>query len=134
MVELVVLVVMLALLQYIFFSVQVGRARVKHGVRAPAVTGHAVFERKLRVQMNTLELLVIFIPAAFSYAFLADRLGWYGGEIAAALGVVFLIGRGVYARAYVQDPAQRGPGFLLSVAPCLVLIAGALVAVVATVI
>ncbi|HEY0962710.1 MAG TPA: MAPEG family protein [Pseudomonadales bacterium] len=132
--ELVVLVVMLALLQYIFFAAQVGRARVKYGVKAPAVAGHAVFERHLRVQMNTLELLVIFIPAAFSYAVLAERLGWYGGEVAAALGVVFLIGRGVYAKVYIQDPARRQLGFLLSFAPCLALIAGALLAVVATVI
>lgn len=131
--ELVVLVVMLALLQYIFFAVQVGRARVKYGVNAPAMSGHAMFERHLRVQMNTLELLVIFIPAAFSYAFLAERLGWYGGEVAAALGVIYLIGRGVYAKVYVQDPAQRKLGFALSIGPCIALIGGALVAVVATV-
>ena len=131
--ELVVLVVMLALLQYIFFAVQVGRARVKYGVKAPAMSGHAVFERHLRVQMNTLEQLVIFIPAAFSYAFLAERLGWYGGEVAAALGVVYLIGRAIYARVYVQDPAQRKLGFVLTMAPCMALIVGALVAVVAPV-
>jgi glutathione S-transferase len=132
--ELVVLVVMLALLQYIFFAVQVGKARVKYSVNAPATAGHPVFERRLRVQMNTLELLVIFIPAVFSYALLAGNLGWYGGEVAAALGVVFVIGRGIYAKAYVQDPTQRTLGFLLSIAPCMALIAGALIAVVATVI
>lgn len=132
--ELVVFVVMLALLQYIFFAVQVGNARVRYNVKAPAMSGHAVFERHLRVQMNTLELLVIFIPAAFSYAFLAENLGWYGGEVAAALGVVYLVGRGIYAKSYVQDPAQRKLGFLLSIGPCIALIAGALVAVIATVI
>jgi glutathione S-transferase len=132
--ELVVLVVMLALLQYIVFAAQVGRARVKYSVNAPAMAGHAMFERHLRVQMNTHELLVIFIPAAFSYALLADGLGWFGGEVASGLGVVFLIGRGIYAKAYIQDPTQRSLGFLLSIAPCMALIVGALIAVLVTVI
>lgn len=132
--ELVVLVVMLALLQYIWFAMQVGKARVQYGINAPAMSGHAVFERHLRVQMNTLEQLVIFIPAAFSYAYLADALGWWGSQIAAALGVIYLIGRAIYAKAYVRDPAQRSLGFLLTFAPSAVLIVGALAGVLATVI
>lgn len=132
--ELVVLVVMLALVQYIFFAVQVGNARVKYGVKAPAMAGHAMFERHLRVQMNTLEQLVIFIPAAFAHAYLADNLGWWGSETAAFLGVIYLIGRALYAKAYVRDPAQRSLGFLLSFVPCGLLIIGALVCVLATVI
>ena len=132
--ELVVLVIMLALVQYIYFAVQVGNARVKYGVRAPAMSGHVMFERHLRVQMNTLEQLVILVPAAFSFAYLADNLGWYGSEIAAFLGVVYLIGRAIYAKAYVQDPAQRSLGFLLSFAPSASLIVGALVSVLASVI
>ena len=132
--ELVVLVVMLALIQYIVFAVQVGNARVKYGVKAPAMSGHAVFERHLRVQMNTLEQLVIFIPAAFSFAFLADNLGWFGSEVAAFLGVVYIIGRALYAKAYVQDPAKRSLGFMLTFVPSALMIAGALVCVLATVI
>lgn len=132
--ELVVLVIMLALLQYIWFAAQVGKARVKYGVKAPATSGHVMFERHLRVQMNTLEQLVIFIPAAVAFAYLADQLGWYGSEVAAFLGVIYLIGRGIYAKSYVQDPAQRALGFLLSFAPSGILIAGALVCVLATVI
>lgn len=132
--ELVVLVVMLALLQYILFAVQVGNARVKYGIKAPATTGHVAFERHLRVQMNTLEQIVIFIPAAFSFAYLADNLGWYGSQVAAFLGVVYLIGRGIYARAYVQDPAKRSLGFMLSFVPSGLLIVGALVCVLATVV
>jgi glutathione S-transferase len=131
--ELVVLVVMLALIQYIVFAVQVGNARVKYGIKAPAMSGHMVFERYLRVQMNTLEQMVIFIPAAFSYAYLADSLGWWGSEIAAFLGVVYLIGRALYAKAYVQDPATRSAGFMLTFVPSALLIGGALVAVLATV-
>lgn len=132
--ELVVLVVMLALIQFIVFGAQVGQARMKYGIKAPAMTGHVMFERQLRVQMNTLEVLVVFIPAAFAFAYLADNLGWYGSEIAAFLGVVYLIGRHLYARAYLRDPASRSIGFLLSMVPCMLMIGGALVAVLFTVI
>jgi uncharacterized membrane protein YecN with MAPEG domain len=132
--ELVVLVVMLALIQYIVFALQVVKARVKYGVKAPAMSGHVVFERYLRVQMNTLEQLVIFIPASFAFAYLADNLGWYGSQVAAFLGVVYLIGRTVYAKAYVQDPAGRALGFMLSFGPSALMIAGALACVLATVI
>lgn len=132
--ELVVLVVMLALIQFVWFGVQVGGARKKYGVKAPAMAGHVMFERYLRVQMNSLEMLVVFVPAAFAFAWLADALGWYGSEVAAFLGVVYLIGRQLYARAYVQDPATRQVGFLLTAVPCLALIGGALVAVLFTVV
>ncbi|MEY4642202.1 MAG: hypothetical protein RLZZ227_2196 [Pseudomonadota bacterium] len=132
--ELVILIVMLALIQYIVFAAQVGNARVKYGVKAPAVSGHPVFERRLRVQMNTLEQLIIFIPALVSYAWLADSLEWYGSEIAAFLGVIYLIGRQLYARAYQQDPQKRSVGFMLSFMPSAFLIIGALVCVLLTVI
>lgn len=132
--ELVILVVMLALMQYIVFSVQVGNARMKHGIKAPAMSGHVMFERALRVQMNTLEQLIIFIPAVFCYAYLADSLGWYGSEVAAFLGVVYLIGRALYARAYLQDPATRSIGFMLTFVPCALMIGGSLVCVLAAVI
>ena len=56
------LVALAALLEYLVFGLLVGRARGLYGVKAPAVTGHPVFERYYRVQMNTLELLVVFLP------------------------------------------------------------------------
>lgn len=132
--ELVILIVMLALIQYIVFAMQVGNARRQYGIKAPAMSGHPVFERHLRVQMNTLEQLIIFIPAIFSYAYLANSLGWAGQEIAAFLGVIFLIGRALYARAYVKEPLTRSVGFLMSFAPCALLIGGSLVCVLLTVI
>jgi glutathione S-transferase len=127
--ELVILVVMLALIQYIVFSMQVGNARMKYGIKAPAMSGHPVFECHMRVQMNTLEQLIVFIPAAFSYAWLADSIGWYGSEIAAFLGVIYLIGRALYARAYIKDPQTRSVGFLLSFGPSALMIVGSLVCV-----
>jgi glutathione S-transferase len=114
---LVEIVTVLALLQFIYFGVLVGRARERFGVKAPAISGHEMFERYFRVQMNTLELLVVFLPALWlATAFVAAR--W-----AAVLGAVYLIGRFVYLRAYVTEPSKRSIGFALTSVPILVLLA-----------
>ncbi|HZP66237.1 MAG TPA: MAPEG family protein, partial [Rudaea sp.] len=57
------LVILLALFEYIGFGILVGRARERYGVKAPAITGNEIFERYFRVQQNTLELLILFVPA-----------------------------------------------------------------------
>ena len=117
----VLLVIVLALLQYIFFSIAVGRARAKYGVHAPAVTGNEHFERYFRVHMNTLEQLIVFIPAVWLFAqFVSPH--W-----AAGLGGVYLVGRVVYFLSYVKDPKSRGLGFALTSVPSLVMLVGVLV-------
>jgi glutathione S-transferase len=115
------LVAALAVLQYFFFGIMVGRARSRYGVKAPATTGHEQFERAFRVQMNTLEQLAGFLPALYI-------AGQYcpAGYVAAA-GVVYLIGRFVYWRAYVANPTSRGLGFLLTVLPTFALLAAGVV-------
>ncbi|MBY0437426.1 MAG: MAPEG family protein [Burkholderiales bacterium] len=115
------IVALAALLQFFVFAALVGRARGKYGVKAPAITGHEMFERALRVQMNTLELLMLFVPALY----IAARY-WPAGYVAAC-GAVFLVGRVLYQQAYMSDPGKRGPGFLLSIAPCFALIVAGLV-------
>ena len=132
--ELVVLIVVLALLEYIVFSAQTGMARARYNVKAPATTGHPVFERYFRVQQNTLEQLIIFIPALLLFAWMAESIGWPGDEIAAVPGVIFLIGRALYARAYVREPLTRAAGFLLTFLPSALLLFGTLVCVAASVI
>ena len=62
--EFVILIATVALLEYVYFGFQVGRARDKYGVPAPAVTGDPIFERYHRVHQNTLENLVIFLRLA----------------------------------------------------------------------
>jgi uncharacterized membrane protein YecN with MAPEG domain len=110
------LVIVLALLQYFFFSLLVGRARGRYGIKAPAVTGDPIFERYVRVHMNTLELLVMLLPALWiAGAFIAQP--WI-----ALLGGVYLIGRFIYLRSYVQAPEKRSLGFGLSVLPILILL------------
>jgi glutathione S-transferase len=116
-------VTVLAIAQYIWFGVLVGQARGRYGVQAPAVTGHDIFERYYRVQMNTLELLVPLVPAMY----LAARY-WSPLWVAAA-GGVFIVGRFVYLRAYVSDPKTRALGYALSALPLLALLIAVLVGV-----
>ena len=116
--EFVAIVVVLALLQYFSFALLVGKARAQYQVHAPAITGHPEFERYYRVHQNTLEMIVMFIPAIVLFSY------WVRPDIAAGIGVVYLIGRFIYLRAYVADPASRGLGFGLSMLPILVLLLG----------
>jgi glutathione S-transferase len=117
----VAIVTVLALLQFFWFGWQVGVARAKFGVAAPAVTGNEVFERYFRVHMNTLEQLLVFLPALWIFAAYISPL-W-----AAALGVVYLVGRTLYARAYVGNPKNRSLGFTLSALPTLLMLIGILI-------
>jgi glutathione S-transferase len=116
----VAVVIVLAVLQLLVFGGLVARARARYGIKAPATTGHEIFERWFRVQQNTLEMLIAFIPAISLFAIYVNP-NW-----AAWVGLVYIVGRIVYVRAYVADPARRGPGFALSALPILVLLAGAL--------
>jgi glutathione S-transferase len=113
-------VIGLAVLQFFVFAGFVGRARVKSGVEAPAVTGDPLFERYYRVHYNTMEQLVIFIPAILLFATYIDTL-W-----AAILGLIYVVGRIVYFRAYIADPAKRGAGYGVSMLPVIILLLGGL--------
>ena len=118
--ELVAIVIALALLEFIVFGMLVARARVRYGVRAPATGGHEVFDRYFRVHYNTMEMLVLFVPAIWLFGLYVSPT-W-----GAALGAVYVVGRVVYLRSYVADPAQRELGFGLSLGPIIVLLIGAL--------
>jgi len=118
--EPVTVVIVFALLEYVVFGMLVGRARGLYGVKAPAVSGHEIFDRYFRVHQNTLELLVVFVPAMWLFGLYVDP-AW-----AALLGLVYVVARILYLRGYVRDPAKREIGFALSVLPILVLLVGAL--------
>lgn len=103
--ELIGIVIVLALAQFIGFSMAVGRARGKYNVPAPATTGDEQFERYFRIQMNTLEQLVVFVPAILI-------AGHFGNPLWAALaGAVFIVGRQLYYFSYAKDPKRRSTGF-----------------------
>ena len=126
---LVILIIVLALIEYMVFAFQVAKARGKFGIKAPATTGHAIFERYFRVQQNTLEQLVIFIPAILAFSWTAENIGWPGNSIAAGLGVIWLIGRFIYAFSYVRDPSSRALGFGMTLIPSALMLAGALLCI-----
>jgi len=122
--ELVILVILVALIEYMVFAGLVGRARARHAVLAPAMTGHPEFERANRVHQNTLEALIVFIPAVLTFGcYLSAR--W-----AAGLGVLFIVARAIYALSYFRDPAKRGVGAGLTGVTNVVLVLGGIVGIV----
>ena len=120
----VYLLILLALVQYMYFTARVGSARVKFGVEAPRTTGNDNFERIFRVQQNTLEQLVVFIPGMLLFANFVSPL-W-----ALIPGGFYLIGRQIYARHYVADAKKRGPGATISILANIALLLGAIVGLV----
>lgn len=117
----VAIVTVLALFEFLWLGLRVGAARAKYGVHAPATTGNEIFERHFRVQANSVEQLLMFLPSLWVFGSYVSPL-W-----AAALGAVFIIGRAIYAITYVRDPKSRSLGFGLTVLPTLALMVGILV-------
>ena len=115
------LVIVLALLEFLLFGLAVGKARARYKVPAPAMSGHEVFDRYFRAQMNTLEQLVVFLPSIWLFAYYINA--W----TAATLGLLFIIGRALYFRGYVQAAEARHAGFVLSAVPTVTLLIGALI-------
>jgi glutathione S-transferase len=113
-------IAMLALIQYLYFGIEVGRARGRYGVQAPAVTGDPQFERVFRAHYNTLEQLIVFLPALFAAT-------WFVHELyALSAGFLFLLGRTLYFRTYVAAAEKRGPGMILTMLANVALVLGAL--------
>jgi glutathione S-transferase len=110
-----------ALLLYTVLSFNVGKARGKYGVKAPATTGNEQFERVYRVQMNTLEQLALFLPALWLFA-VNVRDGY-----AAMLGLVWVVGRIMYAKDYYANPDKRGKGFVVSFFAAIILLLGSVI-------
>ena len=115
------IVTLLALIELIVFGVLVSRARGTYGVAAPATTGNPIFERYYRVQANTIETLMVFLPALW----IASR--YWAPRYVALIGAVYLIARVLYLFNYVRDPKRRGAGYALSMLPAIVLIITGLV-------
>lgn len=117
----VYLVILLALLQFIFFTFRTGAARGKYGVEAPKTQGNEIWERIYRVQQNSMEQLVIFIPGMLAFAH------YVSPKWAVLLGVLYLLGRQIFSYLYITNPKKRGPGVALSLLSNMVLVVGALV-------
>ena len=118
------LVTCLAILTYLFTGVQVSKARMAFGIKAPATSGHPDFERVFRVQMNTLEWMPVVLPSLWLFAF------YISDPIAAALGLVWIAGRVLYMTGYAKAANRRGTGFAIQASAALLLWLGALGAIV----
>ena len=118
------LVTLLAILVYFYSSILVSRARGRFGVKLPAISGNPDFERVFRAQMNTLEWLPIFLPSLWLFAV------YVNDAIAAAIGLVWVIGRILYVLGYAQAVAKRSLGFAIQALATIALWVGAFAAVV----
>ncbi len=116
----IALVTILALLLLFAITINVGRVRVKSGVKAPLMVGDPAFERALRVQQNTLEQIVIFLPAMWIFGTVISPI------YAAIIGSVWIMGRMLYAWGYYQAAEKRGSGFAISSIATIVLMIGSL--------
>ena len=117
------LVTCLAILFYFFTSIRVSKARAAFGIKVPAISGNADFERVFRVQMNTLEWMPIFLPSLWLFAI------YIGDAGAAVLGAVWIAGRILYMIGYSEAAAKRGRGFGIQAAAAIILWLGALGAI-----
>ena len=120
----VMLATVSSLILFFVVTINVGRARVKSGIKPPQMSGDPEFERVVRVQQNTLEQLVMFLPALWIFAIVVSP------KYAAGLGAVWIVGRILYAQGYYQAAEKRGPGFGVSTLATIVLLLGSLVGVV----
>ena len=118
------LIILLALAQYVFFALRVGAARGKYHVDAPKTLGDEAWERLYRVQMNTLEQLIVFIPALCIFSM------YTSARWALIPGLLFLVGRQLYSMEYTKDPKTRVTGMSITLLANAVLLVGGLVGVV----
>jgi glutathione S-transferase len=116
----VALVTIAALLVYFWMSLRVAGARRKTGIAPPAMTGDPLLERHVRAHYNTLEWLPLFLVSLWLFAI------YWNDLFAAAMGVVWIVGRILYALGYAADPGKRSLGFLIQFLATAVLLFGAL--------
>jgi glutathione S-transferase len=115
------LVTGLALLLYLVLVINVSRARGRYKVAAPAIAGDPGFDRAFRVQQNTLEQIVVFLPSLWLFSAFVSLL-W-----SAAIGFLWILARIYYAWSYYRDAGKRGPGFGVSTICTVVLLLGSIV-------
>jgi len=120
------IVTILAIVVYFITGWRVGQMRERHGIKAPATSGHPQFDRAFRVQMNTLEHLPVLLPLLWLTTFFFAPYPM----IAPVLGVVWIIGRVLYMNTYMSDPDKRGPGFGISALAEVLLLLLALIGIV----
>ncbi len=120
--EYTMIIIMLALIQYLLFGLRTGIARPKLGVEPPKMTGNETWERYSRVHLNTLEQIIVFIPGMLAFSY------YVSPKWAILPGVAYLIARQIYSIRYIKDPKGRGfpPTFFIN----MILVVGSLIGIV----
>ena len=118
--ELVAIITILALMQFVFFGIRVGQMRGKHGVKAPDMIGDPEFMRMFRIHQNTMEQLIVFIPALWIF------VQYFDPKWGAAIGLIYIASRFVYYLGYLKDPKDRGRGFGIGFVAISVLLLGSI--------
>ena len=118
------LITVSALILYFVVTINVGRARFKHKVSPPQMTGSPDFERVLRVQQNTLEQMILFLPSLWLFSQFISPI-WGAG-----IGAVWIIGRILFAWGYYQAAEKRAAGFGISTLATLALLGGSLTGII----
>jgi glutathione S-transferase len=114
------LVTIFSLILFFVLTINVGIARAKYNVPVPQISGNENFERVFRVQQNTLEQLIMFLPALWLFSLFVNAIA------ANVLGGIWIVGRILYAWGYYVEAGKRGLGFAISSLTGVVLILGAL--------
>ena len=118
------LVTVLTLIVYLVLIINVGRARAKYKVSPPQTSGDPGFERVFRVQQNTSEQLIAFLPSLWLFSLFVSPI-WGAG-----IGLIWLIGRIIYAWGYYQAAEKRTIGFGINSLSIMVLLIGSLVGII----
>jgi glutathione S-transferase len=118
------LVTLLAILIAIGTVFLVAYARGKTGIQPPAMSGDARLERALRVQGNTVEGFIVFVPALWLAAI------YFQGWVPPAVGLVWCLGRVAYAVGYSSDASRRHVGFMICILAVLILMVLAAIGIV----
>ncbi len=103
-------VTILSILFVFYTGINVAQMRGKHKIQAPSVTGNPEFERAYRVQVNTLEQFVMFLPLLWLATTYFQSLGW----LPAVFGLVWIVGRFMYLQGYMEAPEKRSTGFIIT--------------------
>lgn len=119
--EALAIVTSLALMQAVYFALQVGGARQKHGISAPNSSGSDEFDRHNRIHLNTMEQLIVLLPAMWMFGYFVHP------QWAAGIGLVFIFSRLMYRRAYLKDPKSRGRAFGIGFVAQSILLVGSIV-------
>jgi uncharacterized membrane protein YecN with MAPEG domain len=108
---------LLAVLIALGTAILVARTRARVRIFPPVMTGSPELECALRVQANTVEQIVIFLPALWLAAL------YFQGWIPPAIGLLWCLGRVLYALGYRADkPGRREPGFIMAMLSTIALI------------